>query len=157
MGRVVSIGYYALVEIAKVRPRLDALSDASEWWPIDERPALAFDHTAIVDAALESLRRDMGSRPLGATLLPDRFTMPELQQVYEALLGRTLDRRNFQKRVLDLGNVERLAQRRAGGAHRAPYLYRFKQKRIAAIPLPSTEPPQKSGRRSPLKRTPRAT
>ena len=64
-------------------------------------------------------------KPRSITLLPDRFTMPELQRLHEAILGRPLDRRNFQKKMAERGIVERLSERRLGGAHRAPVLYRF--------------------------------
>jgi 8-oxo-dGTP diphosphatase len=125
LGRVISIGYYALVDFSKVRPQADDLSDICAWRAIDDRPALAFDHDTIVAKALETLRASLDSPTLGSTLLPERFTMPELQRLHEAILGRPLDRRNFQKKMLERGVVERLAERRTGGAHRSPYLYRF--------------------------------
>jgi 8-oxo-dGTP diphosphatase len=124
-GRVVSIAYYALVDFSKVRPRADDLSDACTWHPVSGRPRLAFDHEAIVARALGALRADLQSGTLEASLLPARFTMPELQQLHEAILGQTLDRRNFQKRMLERGDVQRLQQRKHGGRHRAPFLYRF--------------------------------
>jgi ADP-ribose pyrophosphatase YjhB (NUDIX family) len=131
-GRVVSIGYYALVDAARVRPRLDYLSEAWAWQPVECRPRLVFDHDAIVDRALKALRGTLGSNGPVATLLPARFTMPELQRLHEAILGRRLDRRNFQRRILDLGVVERLPERRTGLAHRSPYLYRFMRGRRRA-------------------------
>ncbi len=129
LHRVVSIGYYALVDHSKVRPSPDDISDACAWFPVDHRPRLAFDHDEIAVRALEALRASLDAPAAGATLLPERFTMPELQRLHEAILGRTLDRRNFQKRMLERGNLERLGERRTGGRHRAPYLYRFGQQR----------------------------
>ena len=123
--RVVSVGYYALVDFGEVRPTPDPYSDSCAWYPLDERPPLAFDHDRIVARALEALRAGLEVPGAGASLLPGRFTMPELQRLHEAVLGRSLDRRNFQKRMLDRGGIERLNERRKGGAHRAPYLYRF--------------------------------
>lgn len=123
--RVVSIGYLALVSFAAATPTPDALSTECRWWEVRECPPLLMDHDAIVARALDTLRTQARYLPLGHNLLPEKFTMPELQRLYEAVLGRALDRRNFQKRVLDLGFVERLDERRTGGAHRAPYLYRF--------------------------------
>jgi 8-oxo-dGTP diphosphatase len=125
LQRVVSVGYYALVDFRKVRPKPDALSEACAWFPVDEHPKLAFDHGEIVSSALEALRSSLSSPWAGATLLPERFTMPELQRLHEAILGKSLDRRNFQKRMLERGGLERLDEQRTGGAHRAPYLYRF--------------------------------
>jgi 8-oxo-dGTP diphosphatase len=123
--RVVSIGYYALVDFQKARPTTDPWSDSCAWYPVDAHPPLAYDHDGIVGCAREALRAALDVPGAGASLLPERFTMPELQRVHEAILGRPLDRRNFQKRMLDRGGVERLAERRRGGAHRAPFLYRF--------------------------------
>jgi ADP-ribose pyrophosphatase YjhB (NUDIX family) len=123
--RVVSVAYLALVSFAEVTPTPDAFSAACGWWDVRERPPLVMDHDAIVAGALAALRADADSRPLGLDLLPEKFTMPELQRLHEAVLGRPLDRRNFQKRTLELGFVERLPERKTGGAHRAPFLYRF--------------------------------
>ena len=128
LHRVVSIGYYGLVDFAKVRPAPDGFSDACTWFPITRRPQLAFDHDRIITRALDTLRANLDSATAGATLLPEHFTMPELQRLHEAILGRKLDRRNFQKRMLDQGILERTAQRRTGGAHRAPYLYRLRMR-----------------------------
>ena len=123
--RVVSIGYYALVDYEKVTPRPDHLSDAFTWYPVDDLPPLAFDHRAIVRQARIALRASLDSPTTGATLLPPKFTMPELQRLHEAILGRPLDRRNFQKRMLERGGIERLDERRVGAPHRSPYLYQF--------------------------------
>ena len=123
--RVISIGYYALVDIQKVRLTADVWSDSCAWYPVESHPPLAYDHARIVEGAREALRAALDVPGAGASLLPERFTMPELQCLHEAILGRRLDRRNFQKRMLERGGIERLPERRAGGAHRAPYLYRF--------------------------------
>ena len=123
--RVVSLGYFALVDMAGATPTPDPLSVECRWWALDERPPLMFDHDAIVDRALDTVRAQLDTLPLAA-LLPGTFTMPELQRLYETVLGRPLDRRNFQKRILDLGVLERLPERKTGGAHRAPFLYRYR-------------------------------
>jgi ADP-ribose pyrophosphatase YjhB (NUDIX family) len=123
--RVVSIGYYALVDYEKVTPRADDLSDTFTWVPLDALPPLAFDHREIVESARAALRVSLDEPATGATLLPPTFTMPELQRLHEAILGRALDRRNFQKRMLDRGGIERTSERRTGGAHRSPWLHRF--------------------------------
>lgn len=125
LERVVSVGYFALVDASKVRPAADQLSDTCEWHSVDSRPKLAFDHDAIVETALDRVRSDLDTAVSESSLLPDRFTMPDLQRLHEAVLGSTLDRRNFQKRMLDGGTVERLVERRTGGGRRSAYLYRF--------------------------------
>ena len=125
VSRVISVGYFALVDFAKAGLTPDAFSDECRWWDLDDHPALLFDHDAMMQLALETLRTQLDYLPLAANLLPAKFTMPELQRLYETVLGEPLDRRNFQKRILEQGFVVRLKERKTGGAHRAPYLYRF--------------------------------
>jgi 8-oxo-dGTP diphosphatase len=129
MERFVTIGYYALVEFSKVKPMPDSISDDCQWWDVGKMPKLMLDHSNIVEKALESLRLNLNEYPVGHNLLPSKFTMPELQQLYETILDKKLDRRNFQKKMLSLGILNRLNERKFGGAHKAPYLYRFDQKK----------------------------
>ncbi|MEO8619951.1 MAG: NUDIX domain-containing protein [bacterium] len=124
-SRVVSIGYFAVVDFAKAGLTPDPFSEECRWWDLHTHPALLFDHDDIVALALETMRRQLDYLPLAANLLPETFTMPELQRLYETVLGKRLDRRNFQKRILDRGFLVRLHERKTGGAHRSPYLYRF--------------------------------
>jgi 8-oxo-dGTP diphosphatase len=79
--------------------------------------------------ALETIRLDLNDHPVGYNLLSEKFTMPELQRLYETILGEFLDRRNFQKRMLGLEILERLNERKLGGAHKAPFLYRFDKRK----------------------------
>ena len=123
--RTISVGYYALVEFSQVTPGLDVLTEEWRWWDVREAPVMLFDHNAIMSAALNTLRRQLRYDPVGLNLLPEKFTMPELQKLYETILGKTLDRRNFQKRLLGYGILRRLEERRVGGAHKSPYLYCF--------------------------------
>jgi hypothetical protein len=127
--RFVSVGYYALVEFSKVSPRPDWLSDECQWYDIHKVPALIYDHNEMVEKALETLRIRLNDYPVGYNLLHEKFTMPELQRLYETILDKPLDRRNFQKKMLSLGILERLKERKTGGAHKAPYLYRFDKKK----------------------------
>ncbi len=124
-GRDVSVGYYALVDYTKVNPVLDVLTAESHWWTVDEVPKLLFDHNEMIGLALKTLRRQLSYQPVGYNLLPDTFTMPQLQQLYETILGQSLDRRNFQKRMLSYGILERLEEKKSIGPHKAPYRYRF--------------------------------
>lgn len=124
--RIVSVGYLALVDFLEATPRPDHLSEEFRWWDVLNRPSLLFDHDEIVQTALATLRAQLEHRPIGQNLLPEQFTMPELRQLHETVLGTTLDPRNFQRKVLEMGVVERLAERKRGVPHRAPYLYRFR-------------------------------
>ena len=125
LQRFITMGYYALVEFSKASPRADQLSSACEWWDINNLPGLVLDHRGIVETALENLRRQLSYLPIGYNLLPKKFTMPELQKLYETILGKQLDRRNFQRKILSFNILKRLEERKTGVAHKAPYLYSF--------------------------------
>lgn len=127
--RFITVGYWALVEFSKVTPQADWLSDACQWHDIHHVPKLIYDHNQIVESALEALRVSLNDHPVGYNLLPGKFTMPELQKLYETILDKSLDRRNFQKKMLSLDILERLKERKMGGAHKAPFLYRFDRKK----------------------------
>jgi 8-oxo-dGTP diphosphatase len=129
MDRFVTIGYWAIVEFSKVVPKPDEFSDACSWCDIDKVPDLILDHNKILNKALQSLRLNLNDYPVGKDLLPPKFTMPELLRLYETILGKPLDRRNFQKKILALDILERLEERKLGGAHKAPFLYRFDQRK----------------------------
>jgi len=126
--RTISIGYYALVDFSKVVPTPDLLTEECRWWDPKDLPNLLFDHQHIIQVALQTLRTQLNGHPIGYNLLPEKFTLPELQRLYETILGRTLDPRNFQRKMLALGILQRLEERRRGGAYKSPYLYRFDTK-----------------------------
>jgi ADP-ribose pyrophosphatase YjhB (NUDIX family) len=129
MDRFITVGYWALVEYSKVTPQPDWLSEECRWWDVNEIPKLMYDHNVIVTKALEALQHSLNDHPVGYNLLPEKFTMPELQRLYETILDTALDRRNFQKKMLALDIFERLSERKTGGAHKAPFLYRFDKKK----------------------------
>lgn len=125
LKRFVSISYYALVDFTKAVPTPDLLSDKCEWHDLTKLPTLMLDHQSIVQKALETLRVNLDHKLIGSNLLPETFTMQELQNLYETILNQKLVRTNFQRKMLSLGILERVAKKMTGGAHRAPYLYRF--------------------------------
>lgn len=124
--RTISLGYYALVEHSKVIPTPDFLSDECRWWGLDHIPTLLFDHNHIITVAIDSLRKQLNDQPI-SHLLPEKFTIPELQRLHETILGHSIDARNFYKKIMASDTLERLSERRSGTPHKAPYLYRFKQ------------------------------
>ncbi|MBA4849301.1 NrtR DNA-binding winged helix domain-containing protein [Emticicia sp. BO119] len=130
--RFISIGYYALVDIHKVVPEISELDESCEWYDIKELPPLAFDHAEIVMKALDSLRLMLNHKLIGFNLLPETFTMKEVQDLYETVLDKPFRRNNFQKMILDLDILERMEKKFTGAANKAPYLYRFKNKAIEA-------------------------
>jgi len=131
--RVVTVAYYALVNLAD--HRVKAATDAREaaWFAVSDLPALAFDHDAIAAMALERLRSKVRYRPLGFELLPPKFTLTMLQRLYEKVLERELDKRNFRKKVLAMGLLEELDEVEQDVAHRAARLYRFDKKRYREL------------------------
>lgn len=98
--RVITIAYLALVRLQEVKAGDDAA--AARWFPIDEIPSLAFDHDHILRIALQRLREQLHFQPIGFELLPEKFTMKELQTLYESILGVSFDRRNFSKKMMHL-------------------------------------------------------
>jgi len=125
--RFISIGYYALLDYKKVTPVPDKLSDSIGWFHCDQLPNLMMDHEEIISKALEHLRFCLERKLLSFNLLPETFTMKDLQQVYEAILGENQNRANFQRKMLSLDILERQEKFYSGGSHKAPYLYSFKK------------------------------
>jgi len=126
LDRFLSVAYYALINYKDVHPKPDQLSDSIEWYDVDNLPTLMLDHQQIVDKALETLRENLDKKLVGGNLLPGKFTMKELQKVYEAILGKSLRRTTFQRKMLSLEILVRYEKRFSGKAHKAPYLYSFK-------------------------------
>lgn len=129
--RVVTIAFYALVKIAEVKGGDDAAR--ASWFALDEIPRLAFDHDQILRVAIGRLKEKIHFEPVGFELLPQEFTMTELQRLYEAILGVKFDRRNFYKKMLKTGllmQADRLAVR-AGS--RTPIYYRFDTNRYSEL------------------------
>ncbi|WP_310589855.1 NUDIX hydrolase [Larkinella soli] len=125
--RTLSIGYFALVDYSKVTVRTDFFTDAYQWWEVGEIPPLLFDQNEEVEKALATLRLQIYHQPIGYNLLPEKFTIPEIHSLYETILGKELDQRNFSKKLLALGLIRKLDERRAIGPHRSPYLYQFEK------------------------------
>ena len=126
LDRFITIAYYALINYEEVQAVPDALSDSINWYPIDALPSLMMDHREIVDKALEVLRNNLEKKLIGMNLLPSKFTMKQLQRVYEVILGKELRRTSFQRRLLSMNVLQRHEKLFQGKAHKAPYLYSFK-------------------------------
>lgn len=123
--RIVTVAYYALVNLEghDVRAATDARNAA--WFPVSDLPSLAFDHPTILAAAHDRLRGKVRYQPIGFELLPDRFTLRQLQRLYEVVLDRELDKRNFRKKILAMEIVKETNEIEKDVAHRAARLYRF--------------------------------
>ena len=125
LQRFISIGYYALVDFTKVVPMPDTIFDSCDWYDMTNIPQLMQDHNNIIQKALASLRSDLDNKLVAFNLIPKEFTLGELQILYETILDKKLLRPAFQRKMLGLGILERVAKKWTGGAHKAPYLYRF--------------------------------
>jgi 8-oxo-dGTP diphosphatase len=125
LRRFVSIGYYALVDFTKAVPAADGLADACKWHDLNQLPPLIQDHDRIIRKALSSLRENLDKKLVGFNLLPEVFTMGELQALYETVLGESFRRTSFQRKMLNLGILKRVDKKWTGAAHKAPYLYQF--------------------------------
>ena len=126
-GRVITIAHYALVKIQEVEGGDDAAQ--ARWFPIGEVPHLAFDHDRILRMAMSRLKEKIHFEPVGFELLPDVFTMPQLQNLYEAILEVHFDRRNFASKMPKLGILEDTGDRPAGASSRIPVSYRFNKEK----------------------------
>jgi len=129
MDRFVSIGYYAIVDYSKVSPTPDAFSEKCTWFDIHEVPQLLFDHNEMIHSALKTLRLQIYHQPIGYNLLPEKFTLPEIHTLYETILDKPLDRRNFPKKLLSLGIIKKLNEQKNIGPHRSPFLYKFDKRK----------------------------
>ncbi len=124
-GRVITVAYFALVNLARHTVR--AASDASRavWFSMSDLPALAFDHEEILSVGYQRLKNKVRYQPIGFELLPAKFTLRQLQQMYEIILGRELDKRNFRRKILSMGILVELDQFESNVARRAARLFRF--------------------------------
>lgn len=125
-GRVITVAYYALVAADRAAPHAGTDAAEARFWNVAELPPLAFDHGRILEVALARLRGKLDYTSVGFELLPEKFTLGELQAVWEAVLGRALDKRNFRRRVAGLGFVEPLKEQRRTG-RRPAQLFRFRR------------------------------
>lgn len=129
--RVITIAHYALVRLSEVKGGDDAAS--ARWFAQDEIPSLAFDHDRILRMALNRLKERICFEPIGFELLPEVFTMTELQNLYEAILGVKFDRRNFYNKMLKLGILTEAEPRPANASRRIPVKYRFNSIKYAEL------------------------
>lgn len=126
-GRVITTAFYALIPMTAVRGGDDAIE--AEWRPVTKIPKLAFDHDRILREAINRLREDLHFRPIGFELMPEKFTVPQLQRLYEAILGVHFDRRNFMKKIIATGILEDTHEKEDPQGHRPATFYRFNVER----------------------------
>lgn len=138
-GRVISIAYFALVNLSEHTVKADTDAEDARWFALEEVPQLAFDHAEILEAALARLRAKVRYQPIGFELLPAHFTLSQLQQLYETILGvPSLNKRNFRTRILKMGVLQEVG-RQQNVAHRPAMLYSFDKAKYEEL-LQTKEP-----------------
>jgi hypothetical protein len=123
VDRVVTIAYYSLIKIAESNITMKTI-----WKPVDELPELIFDHNRIINKALDALRRELRTEPLCFELLPKKFTIRQMQDLYEAILGERLDNRNFRKKIRPMEFLTPLSEKEKEVSHKPAQLFRFDKK-----------------------------
>lgn len=124
-GRVITVAYYSLVKSSDFELSPSSIAGKAKWQPVKEIGKLPFDHNEILEACLERLKQRVRARPVGFELLPPKFTLTELQNLYEAILDTTLDKRNFRKKIISMNLLVDLNELQEGVAHRPAKLYQF--------------------------------
>ncbi|HEY9597862.1 MAG TPA: NUDIX domain-containing protein [Cyanophyceae cyanobacterium] len=131
--RVVTVAYYALVNLKEYEVKAASDANAADWFPLNRLPALAFDHQQILDTALIRLKNKVRYEPIGFELLPKKFTLFQLQKLYETVLGQELDKRNFRKKFLKMELLRELDEVQQDVPHRAARLYEFDEEKYRQL------------------------
>lgn len=129
LGRVITVAYYSLVKTSDFKLHPASFAQTAQWFSVNEVPKLAFDHNEIQSACRHQLELRARHEPVGFELLPPKFTLTRLQQLYECLLQTKLEKRNFRKKVLSMGILEELEEIQEGVAHRPARFYQFDRER----------------------------
>lgn len=125
MGRVITVAYFSLININSVEVVASSFAQEVFWHPISKIEGLAFDHDKIMNKCFDRLKKNVRSRPIGFELLPEAFSLSQLQSLYEAVLEKPLDKRNFRKKILSMKILVDVKMIQKGVAHRPAKLYRF--------------------------------
>ncbi len=133
LGRVVSVAYVALMPSDDVELTTTEKYADVRWWPVARLPKLAYDHKDVIGVALTRIRAKLAYTNVAWSLLPKEFPLSDLQSVYETILGRVMDKRNFRKKLLALDIVEPTGKLARGGAHRPAELYRFRRRTLEHV------------------------
>ena len=131
IDQTISIGFYAITDFSKTELQKDLLIEDCAWFDINELPKLEFDHDEMVSEALHTMRVQLYHYPIGINMLPEKFTLSEIHALYETLLGKKLDVSNFPKKLIALGLLKKLDEKRSIGAHRSPHLYVFDKEKYS--------------------------
>lgn len=134
-GRVITVAYYAMLRLQDnkaLKPNSNYVRQAV-WHPLNDLPELAFDHINIIKKSIDKIRGRLKYRPIAFELLPQKFTLTQLQQVYEAIWGYKLDKRNFRKKMLKYDILKELGEKQKGVPYRAAKLYKFDKRKYDKV------------------------
>ena len=134
-GRVITVAYYALIRIdgqQELKP-VTSYAKSAFWYPVNELGKLPFDHEKVFETGFQKIRRRLSYQPIAFELLPEKFTLTQLQVLYEAILNKKLDKRNFRKKMLSYGFLKELDEKQKGVSYRAAKLYRFDRRKYGKI------------------------
>jgi 8-oxo-dGTP diphosphatase len=132
-ARVITIAYVSLVKISDYIPHASSFAQSAGWAVVNEIHELAFDHYEILEAAKEQLKRKIKIQPIGFNLLPEKFTLSQLHRLYESILDKPLDKRNFRRKVQKLGILTNLKEKQRGVPHKPSELYKFNEERYLEL------------------------
>jgi len=127
--RVVTVGYYSLIKMDEFNPRASSFAGNVQWVDVYKVPLLAFDHNEIVQRGLSILRHELTADHIGFELLPEKFTLTQLQKLYEIILDKKLDKRNFRKNIMRTDTVKPLEEKQQGVLHKPAQLFSVKKPR----------------------------
>jgi 8-oxo-dGTP diphosphatase len=125
--RVITVAYYSLVKMDEYQPHPSSFASEAKWIEINAVPQLAFDHNEIVEQGLRALREELTTKHIGFELLPEKFTLSQLQLLYEVILDKKLDKRNFRKNIKKMDQVIALDEKQKGVLHKPAQLFRFER------------------------------
>lgn len=130
--RVISVSYFALIPVIDI-DREHALANGAQWINLSKIPGLIFDHQLMVKTALTDLQNQVKVKPVGFELLPEKFTLVQLQDLYEAIYQRSVDKRNFRKKILSMGILEKLDEKEKATSKRGAFYYRFNEDKYKTL------------------------
>lgn len=123
--RVVTVGYYSLVNMNEYQPKAASFASSAQWVPVHSIDKLPFDHNKLLHKAQMKLKEKLKSMPIGFNLLPEKFTLAQLQRLYEVILNKELDKRNFRRKIIKIGMLQKLDEKQVGVAHKPASYYCF--------------------------------
>ncbi|MCC6251814.1 MAG: NUDIX hydrolase [Bacteroidia bacterium] len=132
-ARVITIAYYSLVKLEDYKPTASSFANNADWFSLKDIPELAFDHNEIVNYALKVLKSRIQTHPVGFELLPKKFTLSQLQKLYETIMGENLDKRNFRRQFMKNGMLIPLMEKQKHVPHKRAQLFKFNKEKFEAV------------------------